>query len=58
MHHSTQYSSKQGQKGIKAINQERKRDSSRSDAIKTLILNQPTTDSTIVLKTGYIPPLF
>jgi hypothetical protein len=41
------------EKGTKAINRETKRDSSRSDAIKTLILSQPTTDSTIVLKTGY-----
>ena len=41
------------EKRTKAINRERNRDSSRSDAIKTLILNQPTTDSTIALKTGY-----
>jgi mRNA-degrading endonuclease YafQ of YafQ-DinJ toxin-antitoxin module len=53
MRHSTRYSSEQGKKGTKAINRERKRDSSRSDAIKTLILNQPTTDLTVVLKTGY-----
>ena len=41
------------QKGAKAINQERKIDSSSPDVIKTFILDQPITDSTVVLKTGY-----
>ena len=42
------------QKGAKVINQEKKKDSSSSDdVIKTVTLNRPTTDATIVLKTGY-----
>ena len=40
------------EKGATAINHARKRDSAWSDVIKTVTLNQPTTDSTIVLKTG------
>ena len=40
------------QKGAKAINQERKIDSSSSDVIKTFTLDKPITDSTVVLKTG------
>jgi hypothetical protein len=40
-------------KGAKAINQERMRDSSSSNAIKIVSLNQPTKDSTVVFKTGY-----
>ena len=40
------------EKGVKAINQERKIDSSSSDVIKTFTLDKPITDSTVVLKTG------
>ena len=37
------------QKGAKAINQERKIDSSSSDVIKTFTLDKPITDATVVL---------
>jgi hypothetical protein len=40
------------QKGAKVINRERKRDSDWSHVIKTVTLNQPSTDPTVVLKTG------
>ena len=40
------------QKGAKAINQERKIDSSSSDVIKTFTLDKPITDATVVLKSG------
>ena len=41
------------EKSTKAINRESKRDFARSDAIKTVTVNQSTTDPTVVLKTGY-----
>ena len=44
--------SKKG-KGAKAINQERKRYSSWSAAIKLVAFKQPTADSTVALKTCY-----
>ena len=53
MSHSTRSSSKQERKRREVINQERKRDNSSSDAIKIVVLNQPTTGPTVVLKTGY-----
>ena len=43
----------QRENGAIAINQEKKRYPSASDAIKTVSLYQPTTDPTVVLKTGY-----
>ena len=54
MNHSTRYSTDQERKkSAKAINQERKRDSARSNVIKVFNFNQPTTDSSVVLKTCY-----
>ena len=53
MSHSTRSSSEQEIKRREVINQERKRDSSWSNAIKIVALDQPTTDPTVVFKTGY-----
>ena len=54
MNHSTRYSTEQERKkSAKAINQERKRDSARSDVIKTFPLYEPIIDSTVVFKTCY-----
>ena len=40
-------------KGDKVISQERKRNPSSHYMIKTITVNQPTTDYTVVLKTDY-----
>ena len=53
MSQSTRTSDEQERKGAKAINEERKRSSSASDAIKTVTLNHPTINPIVVLKTGY-----
>ena len=54
MSHSTRSCSEQARKGLENDqNEERKRDCAWSHVIKTVTLNQPTTYSTIVLKTGY-----
>ena len=54
MRHTTPSSSEHDRKRRKSDqNEERKRDLTRSNVVKTVTVNQSTTDLTVVVKTGY-----